>query len=78
MSIKLLGFVVNNHKKELLKKLEKTGEFEVYYFCLKHLDYLDLKNEGIDESKLYSYPSLRKNYSDIKNEKRNNRFNSKK
>lgn len=66
MSIKLLGFVVNNHKKELLKKLEKTGEFEVYYFCLKHLDYLDLINEGIDESKLYSYPLLRKNYTEVK------------
>ncbi|WP_428236153.1 hypothetical protein [Gracilimonas sp.] len=66
MKKKIIGFAVNNHKKELLKKLEKTGEFEVHYFCLKHLDYLDLKNEWIDESKLYSYPLLRKNYSDIK------------
>lgn len=61
---KLIGFVCNDHKKQLLKQLDSLEKFEIIFFCLKHSDKLDLISEGIPESKIVDYPSLYSNYTE--------------
>ena len=47
---------------DLLTKFEKSGEFEVFYLFLKHLDYLDAIQDGYDNNHLISIPLKRRDF----------------
>lgn len=59
---KMIGFVCNDHKKQLLKQLNNLEKFEVTFFCLKYSDKLDLITEGVEENQIVDYPTLYSEY----------------